>query len=106
MRAKMDRANRAKQFMPFAALTGLDSAMREKEFVPLEQILLAEDAQLELDQELQSIPPGAEVCAVYYADGRYDSCRGVFRGRDEESGRLRIGDRKIEPERLLHVECC
>ena len=40
MRAKMDRRNRAKQFMPFAALTGLEAAMREMEVSPLEQILL------------------------------------------------------------------
>ena len=106
MRAKMDRRSRAKQFMPFSALTGLEPAMREKEFLPLEQVLLGEDAQLELDLTLQSIPHGAEVCAVYYADGRYDSCRGVFRGKDDADGRLRIGREKIEPERLLCVELC
>ena len=106
MRAKMDRANRAKQFMPFAALTGLEEAMREKEFVPLEQILLGEDAQLELDHALRSVPPGAEVRAVYYSDGRYDELRGIFRGKDEADGRLRIGREKIETERLLYVELC
>ena len=106
MRAKMDRLNRAKQFMPFAALAGLEEAMHEKEFVPLEQILLGEDAQRELDLTLQSIPSGAEVCAVCYSDGRYDELRGVFRGKDEADGRLRIGRAKIEPERLLCVELC
>ena len=28
---KMDRSNRAKQFMPFAALKGYEEALREKE---------------------------------------------------------------------------
>lgn len=106
MRAKMERTKRAKQFIPFAALTGLEAAMHKKEFVPLEQILLGEDAQLELDLALQSIPHGAEVCAVYYSDGRYDELRGVFRGKDETDGSLRIGREKIEPERLLYVEPC
>lgn len=104
MRAKMSRANRAKQFMPFSALTGLEPAMREKEFVPLEQILLGEDAQRELDLALRSIPPGAEVCAVYYADGRYETCCGVFRGKDEEDGSFRIGRERIRPEALLTIE--
>ena len=106
MRAKMDRQNRAKQFMPFAALPELEPAIRAQEFIPLEEILLGEDAQLELDLTLQGIPPGAEICAVYYADGRYESCRGVFRGKDELDGRLRIGQMKIVPERLLSVELC
>ena len=106
MRAKMDRVNRAKQFMPFASLPELAPALREKEFVPLEQILLGEDAQMELDLVLQSIPPGSEVCAVYYSEGRYLTCRGVFRGKDDADGRLRIGREKIAPEWLLSVEPC
>ncbi len=106
MRAKMDRRNRAKQFMPFAALTGLEAAMREMEVFPLEQILLGEDAQTELDLTLQSIPLGAEVCAVYYADGRYESCRGAFGGKSDADGCLCIGRDRIRPERLLDVELC
>lgn len=106
MRAKMDRGNRAKQFMPFAALTGLESAMQEKESVPLEEILLGPDAQTELDQRLQSLPIGTEVCAVYYSSGRYLVCRGTFRGKDEEYGCLRIGEERIDPDRLLNIERC
>ena len=30
-RKKMDRSDRAKQFMPFAAVTGLEEALRQKE---------------------------------------------------------------------------
>ena len=31
MNKKMDRSDRAKQFMPFAAVTGLEEALRQKE---------------------------------------------------------------------------
>lgn len=105
MRAKMDRANRAKQFMPFSALTGLESAMQEKECLRMEEISLAEDAQLELDRKLRSLPIGAEVRALCYSDGQYLPCLGVFRGQ-EETGLLRIGKMTISPERLLSVELC
>ena len=106
MRAKMDRANRAKQFMPFSALTGLETAMREKEQLRTEPVSLGEDAQLELDLRLRSLPPGAEVCAVYYADGQYVSYRGSFRGKDETDGSLLIGRERIDPLLLLEVELC
>ena len=104
MRAKMDRANRAKQFMPFAALTGLDVAMQTKEQLREEEISLGEDAQLALDLRLRSLPIGAEVCAVFYYDGRYTEHRGIFKGQDETNGQLLVGRERIDAARLLDIE--
>ena len=47
MRQKMDRALRAKQFMPFAALKGYEAALRQKERVVCPPVQLGEDAQAE-----------------------------------------------------------
>lgn len=58
MRQKMDRALRAKQFMPFAALKGYEAALRQKERVVHPPVLLGEDAQAELDRLLRQLRPG------------------------------------------------
>ena len=49
MRAKMPRAERAKQFMPFAAVTGLDEAIRQVE------------EKVENRKEVERIPDGEEL---------------------------------------------
>ena len=46
MRAKMDRAERAKQFMPFAALEGLDRTLYDFNRPEDERVCLGEDAQI------------------------------------------------------------
>ena len=60
MRQPMSRADRAKQFMPFAALKGYDEALNRKARIPQARILLAEDAQTELDEKLRSAPGAVE----------------------------------------------
>lgn len=69
MRQKMDRALRAKQFMPFAALKGYEAALRQKERVVHPPVQLGEDAQAELDRLLRQLRPGDRVEAVYYQAG-------------------------------------
>lgn len=67
----MTNAERAKQFMPFAALKGFEDALKEAEFVPQEKILLGEDAQEELDRKLRELTIGDVVTVTYYADQQY-----------------------------------
>ena len=55
MRAKMDRAERAKQFMPFAALEGLDRTLCDFNRPEDERVCLGEDAQIELDRRLHGL---------------------------------------------------
>ena len=39
IRTKMDRAQRAKQFAPFAALKGFEEALREKERIIIPKVM-------------------------------------------------------------------
>jgi len=48
-RPKMDRAERAKQFMPFAALKGYEEALRKKE-----QEVLLMDRQFSLERNARN----------------------------------------------------
>ena len=57
-RAKMSVQDRAKQFLPFAALKGLPEALAEKERVVVPKIILTEDMSEELNRKMQQIEPG------------------------------------------------
>lgn len=76
----MTNTERAKQFMPFAALKGFEEALKEAEFVPEEKILLGEDAQEELDQILRELAIGDNVTATYYTSQQYVTLTGPVVG--------------------------
>ena len=63
---KMDRTQRAKQFMPFAALKGFEEEIALAEFRPVDKVEFCEDAAEELDRKLHDIHPGDMVEVVYY----------------------------------------
>ena len=57
----MKRQDRAKQFMPFAALKGYEEALRQREDKPQQRIILGEDEAEELDRKLRSLTVGSRV---------------------------------------------
>ena len=59
----MNNAQRAKQFMPFAALKGFEEAVRAQERQREPRVILGEDARQELNFRLQGILPGDRVRA-------------------------------------------
>ena len=89
--APMARADRAAQFSPFAALTGLDAALRETARLTDQRITLDEYEQAALDETLQTVRdaltkkehPTVEVC--YFvpdtrkAGGAYCTVTGVVK---------------------------
>lgn len=62
----MDRTQRAKQFMPFAALKGFEEEIALAEFRPVEKVEFCEDAAEELDRTLRTLRPGDMVEVIYY----------------------------------------
>ena len=95
MRQKMDRALRAKQFMPFAALKGYEAALRQKERVVHPPVLLGEDAQAELDRLLRQLRPGDRVTAVYYQAGDYLERTGLVSRIDADAKLLWVAGTPI-----------
>ncbi len=55
IRAKMSPAERAKQFMPFAALKGYEEALREKEKTVASRIELSGEMKEEPDGKMRQI---------------------------------------------------
>ena len=68
VRAPMPRSRRAKQFMPFDALTGLREAIAAKERVTETRRYLSEDAIAEINETLNGLRKGQVVTIVYYGD--------------------------------------
>ena len=67
----MPRADRASQFMPFAALKGFEEALRAKEQIIVPKVELSDDALEYLDYQINQLTIGTMVEITYYDDGNY-----------------------------------
>ena len=77
---KMQRAERAKQFMPFDALKGFREALAEKERVTVPKKEFSEEYSAGLDGRLRRIRRKDFVTAEYYRDGEYVRVTGEVTG--------------------------
>ena len=67
----MTRASRAKQFLPFDALSGFKEALKEKEIKKEAKIELSEDSLQELENKLNELEKGSIIKLKYYKNNRY-----------------------------------
>lgn len=91
----MSPADRAKQFMPFAALKGYETALRAKERILVPKIELSEEMAEELDRKLRSIRKKDVVRVVYFEKGEYLKLTGMVSGIDKDAGVIKIVNKKI-----------
>lgn len=101
MRKKMSNAQRAKQFIPFAALKGYEEALRKQEQVKISSIELSEDSQILLDQKLRRLKKGDLLLARYYDDGEIHEISGLLSRIDVNLKYLQIVNTKIALEKLI-----
>ncbi len=73
----MPGADRASQFMPFAALKGFEEALKEKERIEVEKVLLSEESLEYLDYQLSLLKVGDLVTVIYFEKGAYISRTGL-----------------------------
>lgn len=102
-RAKMDRAQRAKQFMPFAALKGYEEALRAKEKIKVEKKELTEEQEEELNRQLLVIQKRDMVTVVYFEKGEYLKIMGMVSRLDRSAQILQVVNTKIEFRNILTV---
>lgn len=95
MESKMDRADRAKQFMPFDALRGFREALAEKERIIVPKAELSEDAREMLDYKLHQVEKNSIITVVYYDNGEYLKMTGMVSRLDMTAGILKIVNTKI-----------
>lgn len=103
-RMKMSRADRAKQFMPFAALKGYEDALRAKEKIVVPRRELSEEMAQELDRKLHQIRKNDVVTVVYYDREEYIRITGMVSRVDMDGRILKIVNTKIGFEDISAIE--
>lgn len=103
MRQRMSNADRAKQFMPFAALNGYDEAVRLMESIDVKKKILAEDAQAELDEKLRRLEKGRPVRVLHYRDAEYLSTGGTVTKIDPVGRFIVLDAQRINLDDILDV---
>lgn len=102
-RIPMSAADRAKQFMPFAALKGLPEALAEKERPREPRRELSEDSAARLNEQLCSLQRGRVVTAVYYTGTAYTQLTGTVTRVDRTGHVLELDRTAIPMADLLRL---
>lgn len=97
-RPQMAREERAKQFMPFAALKGYEEALRAKEHIVVERTELSEEKLSELDEVFRSLRIKDIVTCIYYSkkDENYLKVTGLLSKIDADSRIIKIVNKTID----------
>ncbi len=102
---KMPIEERAKQFMPFAALKNLPDALAAKEKITVPKIELSEEAAVELDRQMHLLVKGKIATVVYFHKDEYIKITGMVARIDETSRLLQIVNTKISFDDILKITC-
>lgn len=100
---KMSREDRAKQFMPFAALKGYPDALRKKEKIVVPKAELSEEYQEELDRELRQVRKNDIITVVYFNKDEYLKLTGMVSRIDATARILKIVNTKISFEDIFKL---
>ncbi len=103
VRPRMSAENRAKQFMPFAALRGLPEALALKEKVIVEKMELTEDMAAELDYVMKELQTGMMVTVIYFCKDEYLKKTGVVSRLDKTARVIQVVECKIRFDDLLMI---
>ena len=95
--------NRAKQFVPFAAVKGYEEALRAKEKIIVEKIEISEEKKAELDFLLHQIHKMDVVSVVYFYKDEYIKLEGVVSRLDTDARVLKIVNTKIPFEDIYEL---
>lgn len=87
--------DRAKQFMPFAALKGLPEALAAREKIIVPRAELSEERAEELDFKMHRLCRGSLATVIFFSRGEYIKISGMVARIDETSRILQIVNTKI-----------
>lgn len=103
VRAKMMREERAKQFMPFAALKGYEEALHKKEKQKVPKMELSEEYQEILDRKLRRVKKKDMITVVYFCKDEYLMKTGMVSRIDETARVLCIVNTKISFDDIYDI---
>lgn len=93
----MNRQDRAKQFMPFDALKGLQEELRvrEERRTRVEKKNLSEEQIAKISTTLVKLRNGSKVATTFYSRGHYLSIDGYVSEVNQIYGYIKIGNEKV-----------
>ncbi len=100
----MPISERAKQFLPFAAVKGLPEALAKKEKVSELKVEMTEALAMRLDEKLKCIQKGDRVTVTYYHTDAYVKLTGAVDHIDPIFRTIQIDDTMIEIDDLLDLD--
>lgn len=103
-RGKMDRQNRAKQFMPFDALKGFREAITEKERIIVPKRDLSEEQKEELDRKLRQVQKKDIITVEFFQNREYVQLTGMVSRVDVTSRILGIVNTKIAFNDIIDLQ--
>ena len=105
-RAKMPPLQRAKQFAPFDALTGLRLALKEKEKIRVERKIISEEKAEEINEMLISLEVGDNITVIYYneSEQEYIYLSGNITLFNKDKKLLEIGNNIIKTDDIYDID--
>lgn len=103
-RPKMDISNRAKQFMPFDALTGFREALEAKEKIVVPKMELSEEYKEELDRVMAKVRKNSMVTVIYFEKDEYLKMTGLVSRIDEYARILQVVSKKINFDDIMNIQ--
>ncbi|MBQ7292380.1 MAG: hypothetical protein IJW79_01430 [Clostridia bacterium] len=92
---RYSRTERARQFMPFAALKGYETLLHEQERLETPRRLPSEEKSIQLSVRLSQVKKGENVETLYYENNAYQRINGVVRDIDYTYKTITIDNCKI-----------
>ena len=99
----MPIADRAKQFMPFAALKGLPEALAMREKILVDRIELSPEMADELDRKMHLLKKGVMATVIYFHQDEYIKITGLVARIDPTCRLLQIVNTKVSFDDILDV---
>lgn len=101
--ANTNRKDRAKQFLPFNALRGFYSMVRDSEKVIMERKELLEDELVRLDFLFQQLKPGMMCKIVFYEVDGYITKEGMISNIDTLFRTIVVVDKIIHVNDIIEI---
>lgn len=100
----MNNIDRAKQFLAFEALKGLDDALKEKEKIFVEKKIISKDDLDNLSYKISQLKKGMMIELIYYENHEYLKIAGIITKLDYIYKTIMIMDKKIYFADIISIQ--
>ena len=90
-----DKIEAAKQFMPFDALNGFRSILREKEKIKEERIELTDESKEEISDKLSQLREGDCIEVKFYRNEKYEKIKDKIKRIDYRNKEIKLNKETI-----------